>query len=290
MTVEQVSSQKKFVFRHKSMLLGNGLRILGILNITPDSFSDGKLFFSTEDAVKHALFMFDSGASIVDVGGESTRPGAEPVSEEEEISRVVPVICEIRKLRPEAVISVDTSKSAVALKALEAGADIINDVSGLRDPQMPAVVAKFNAGLIIMHMRGSPRDMQSHTEYSNLIGEISAFLLAAAQKAMDNGVKRNAIIIDPGIGFAKTTEQNLEIMRHISVFAGLGFPVLVGPSRKSFIGAILNKKDPKERIFGTAGAIAWLATQKVDFVRVHDVKEMDELIKVFNACEKGTGA
>jgi len=259
---------------------------MGIVNVTPDSFSDGGLFFDPERAAGHAGRLLDEGAAIVDLGGESTRPGSQPVSPEEEIRRVVPVVEKIRRARPGCFISVDTRHSATARAVLEAGADIINDVSGLRDPAMAATVAEFDAGLVIMHMRGTPVDMQSPENliYDDVIREVCEFLGERVQSALDNHVKRTNILIDPGIGFSKNLEANRQLIGHIDRFRVLGLPLLAGPCRKKFIGQVLEIDDPAERIFGTAGVAAWLAAQGVEVLRVHDVRQIREAVAMFMWC------
>ena len=250
---------------------------MGIVNVTPDSFSDGGLFLDPERAAGHAGRLLDEGAAIVDLGGESTRPGSQPVSPEEEIRRVVPVVEKIRRARPGCFISVDTRHSATARAVLEAGADIINDVSGLRDPAMAATVAEFDAGLVIMHMRGTPVDMQSPENliYDDVIREVCEFL--------GERVRTN-ILIDPGIGFSKNLEANRQLIGHIDRFRVLGLPLLAGPCRKKFIGQVLEIDDPAERIFGTAGVAAWLAAQGVEVLRVHDVRQIREAVAMFMWC------
>lgn len=259
---------------------------MGIVNVTPDSFSDGGLFLDPERAAGHAGRLLDEGAAIVDLGGESTRSGSQPVSPEEEIRRVVPVIEKIRRARPGCFISVDTRHSATARAVLEAGADIINDVSGLRDPAMAATVAEFDAGLVIMHMRGTPVDMQSPENliYDDVIREVCEFLGERVQSALDNHVKRTNILIDPGIGFSKNLEANRQLIGHIDRFRVLGLPLLAGPCRKTFIGQVLEIDDPAERIFGTAGVAAWLAAQGVEVLRVHDVRQIREAVAMFMWC------
>jgi len=280
---------KKFCFKNTVLKLNATPRIMGILNVTPDSFSDGSKFYDVDKALQHGAFMYEQGADIIDVGGESTRPGAQIISPEEEINRVVPVVCGLKKKIPGAVISVDTTKSSVAYAALEAGADIINDISGLSfDPEIANAVAEYNAGLILMHTRGTPETMLELTDYSDLIYDISRFLLNAIDTAVSRGVKQESIIIDPGIGFAKNHLQNLEILNKISDFIALGYPLLVGPSRKSFIGEVLKQPDPEKRIFGTAAVSAWLAMNKVDFIRVHDVSEMKDVISLIESIIKIT--
>jgi dihydropteroate synthase len=273
-------------FRNRELRTGETTRLMGILNVTPDSFSDGGNFNDTKKAVDHALEMFESGAEIIDIGGESTRPGAPAVDAKEEISRVIPVISELKSLNEEIIISIDTTKPDVASAALSEGADIVNDVSGLQSaPEIANIAAEHNAGLILMHMRGTPETMKQMCDYEDLTGEISSFLLQSADTAISKGVNRENIMLDPGIGFAKNSHQNLEIMGHIAKFAELGYPLLVGPSRKSFIGDTLEIKEPKDRIWGTAGAIAWLTIHRVDFIRVHDVKKMHDIIKIIEAIQ-----
>lgn len=257
---------------------------MGILNVTPDSFSDGAEYFDAELALEHATQMLEDGADIIDIGGESTRPGAVPVSLEEESRRILPVVSGLRKIRPDAIISVDTSKSRLAEQALSAGADIINDISGLqRSPNMAEVAAAHHAGLILMHMRGTPQNMQDNLHYEDLPGEISSFLKHAMAKAVQSGVNEDCIVLDPGIGFSKNSEQNLEILGKVVKFRKAGRPLLVGPSRKSFIGDLLGGVPPPERKWGTAGAVAWLAACGVDIIRVHDVREMAQMLKIFEA-------
>ena len=272
-----------FKFKNKELICDK-TRLMGILNVTPDSFSDGSQYFEPEKAVDHAVEMHEAGAEIIDIGGESTRPGAPEISTKEETKRVIPVLTKLKHLNPEMVISIDTTKSEVAEAALKEGADIINDISGLQyDPEIAKLAVKYNAGLVLMHMRGTPKTMNSLRDYDDLICEIRKFLETAAEQAVAAGVPRENIMIDPGIGFAKDPGQNIEIMRKIESFTTLEYPLLVGPSRKSFIGEILRKNDPRKRIWGTAGAVAWLAMKKVDFIRVHDVKEMQDVIKVVQA-------
>lgn len=274
----------KFEFRGRHLPTGSRTYIAGILNVTPDSFSDGSQFFSKDKAIGRAIQMLENGADLIDIGGESTRPGAEAVPAGEELGRIIPVIEGLKKKCPTAIVSVDTYKSEVADTALKAGADIINDVSGLQNSHdMPEIVAKHNAGLVIMHMRGSPETMQSLTDYGDLVGEICGFLLSSARTAIEKGVHRKSIIIDPGIGFAKDFNQNLEILRNIEKIRECGFPVMIGTSRKSFIGKILNGREASGRVLGTAGTVAWLSMHRIDFVRVHDVMEMADVIRVIEA-------
>lgn len=268
-----------------------GCRLMGIVNVTPDSFSDGGEFYRPEHAIEHALQLLADGAEIIDIGGESTRPGADELSVEEESSRVVPVIAGLKKSAPDCIISIDTRKSGVAEAALEAGADIVNDVSGLQySPDMADLAARYGAKLVLMHMRGTPENMQSpeNLQYDDVVEEVVNFLVDAADKAISAGVRRENIIIDPGIGFSKTVEQNFALLNRVDQFKATGYEVLVGPSRKSFIGKTLDIVEPKERIWGTAGAVAYLAWRKVDIIRVHDVKEMYHVVNIFERC-CGTG-
>ncbi len=260
--------------------------LMGVMNLTPDSFSDGGSNSTLELAVERALKLLDDGAAIIDVGGESTRPGSSEVPLAEEIVRIVPLIMELRHLRPDCVISVDTRKSEVASAALAVGADILNDVSGFQfSPEMPKLALASGAAICAMHMRGTPATMQNPEmlRYEDLIAEVSAFLLAAVAKAEDAGVSRESIILDPGLGFSKDFDQNMLLMREMERFHSLGCPLLVGPSRKSFIGAILEERDPLERDFGTCGAALALAVKGVQILRVHNVKAVKQALDVFAA-------
>lgn len=255
--------------------------IMGILNVTPDSFSDGGLYYHFSDAIKHALQMLKEGADIIDVGGESTRPGAQAVPLKEEIRRVVPVIKQLRK-ETDAIISIDTYKPEVAYEALEAGADLINDVYGLRQPGMLELVAEVKKPVVIMHMKGTPRTMQENPVYEDVVQEIYDFLLVQRDKAFEAGLTAEQVIVDVGIGFGKTLEHNLELIRHLDYFKTLGCPILLGPSRKSFIGLILNLP-PEERLEGTLAVVAVGVMKGANIVRVHDVKEALRAVKVADA-------
>jgi dihydropteroate synthase len=258
---------------------------MGILNVTPDSFSDGGLFFSVQKAIDQAVQMEEAGADIIDIGGESTRPGASPVSLEEESRRVVPVI-EKLALRLKIPLSIDTTKSAVAKRAIEAGASIINDVSGLTlDPEMFSIAATGKAGVVIMHAKGTPRTMQRHPRYRNVIEEVRLFLSRQIQKAIADRIPINRIAIDPGIGFGKTADHNLKILHHLDRFGGLGVPVMVGPSRKAFIGRALDLP-PSERLEGTAAAVAIAVFQGANILRVHDVASLARVIRVAHFIRK----
>ncbi|RJQ50946.1 MAG: dihydropteroate synthase [Nitrospiraceae bacterium] len=261
--------------------------IMGILNVTPDSFSDGGLFFNKNTAVNHALRMQDEGADIVDIGGESARPGAERISVREEIRRVVPVIEAIAH-RIKIPVSIDTYKSEVARAALSAGASIVNDISGLRfDKKMPEVVAGHKVPVVIMHIQGTPRNMQKAPVYKALIPEIMDYLRCGIEIARNAGVDDNKIILDPGIGFGKTVEHNLEIIKRLNKFTGLEKPILLGPSRKSFIGKISGDLPVTERLEGTAAAVAVGIFNGASIIRAHDVKEMVRVARVADAIKRG---
>lgn len=256
---------------------------MGVLNVTPDSFSDGGLFFNEKKAIKHALRLIEDGADIIDIGGESTRPGSEPVSVEEEIRRTIPVIKAISR-EIKVPISIDTYKSEVAKHALDVGASIVNDISGLRfDPDMPKVVAEYGVPAIVMHIKGRPKDMQQNPVYEALIPEIMDYLRISIRLANKFSIPDDKIIIDPGIGFGKTFEHNLEIIKNLKEFTLLGKPIAVGVSRKAFIGKILGDVPPSERLEGTAAAVAISIFNGANIIRVHDVKEMARVAKVADA-------
>ncbi|MDI6851603.1 MAG: dihydropteroate synthase [bacterium] len=261
---------------------GDRTLIMGILNITPDSFYDGGKYSLTDSALKRAEEILKEGADIIDIGGESSRPGADPVTLQEELDRVIPVI---EKLKGFPIpISIDTYKSQVAEEACKNGASIINDISGLsQDEKMVEVAKKYGAHIVIMHMKGTPKDMQINPTYTNVIGEITGFLQRQANYAMQRGISSDKIIIDPGIGFGKKLEHNLEILKKIDEFKKTGFPLLVGHSRKSMIGMLLGNVPPDERLYGTLGVSAYLILKGVNIIRVHDVKPHFELRKVVEA-------
>ena len=253
--------------------------IMGILNVTPDSFSDGGKYNNSQKAVDYALKMEDEGADLIDIGGESTRPGAKPVTIEEELNRVIPVIDGIRR-NTTIAISIDTYKSSVAATAITTGANIINDISGLRfDNDMIRLASELQVPVIVMHMLGNPQNMQNDPSYYNLMEELIFFFQERVDLMTSNGILKNNIILDPGIGFGKTVEHNFTIIRELSRIVGLGFPVLVGPSRKSFIGHILNLP-PEERIEGTAAAVTAAIMNGSRLVRVHDVKKIRRVVKI----------
>lgn len=261
--------------------------IMGILNVTPDSFSDGGSWTDIDAALKHAETMLEEGADIIDVGGESTRPGSEPVDAETEKKRVVPVIKEIKKCFPKAVISVDTVKSSVAEAAVNAGAEMINDVSGLTfDPEMASVCAAAQKPVVIGHIKGLPKDMQHDPHYDDLFPEMLDFFDKSRETLLAKGFDENLIMLDPGIGFGKTLEHNLAIIRHLEVFHAFLEPVMVGLSRKSMIGAVTGRKDPLERLAGTV-ALDTIALEKgAAVIRVHDVKEAKDTLEIFNALKE----
>lgn len=272
--------------RDRTFLWGQRTYIMGILNVTPDSFSDGGDFNSIDAAVAQALAQQAAGVDIIDVGGQSTRPGAEQVSRAEELERVLSVIQAIRHLVT-VPISVDTTRAEVAQAAVEAGADIVNDISGgTFDPEMLPTVAKLNVPIILMHIRGNPQTMQQMTVYQDVLGEIKSFLAQQMAIAAAAGISPSNIIIDPGIGFAKNYDQNIEIFRRLSELKSLNCPILVGPSRKSFIGRILNQPDPKARVWGTAAACCAAISAGSDILRVHDVKQMREVCLVADALQR----
>ena len=276
-------SDYKIDCREKVLDLGSRTHIMGILNVTPDSFSDGGLYADPARALDHAREMVSQGADIIDIGGESTRPGADPLAEEEELLRIIPVI---ERLSSELVlpISVDTYKSSVAKKALEAGASIVNDISGLRfSPDMARVIADYGAAVVIMHIKGTPRDMQVNPVYHDVIGEIMGHLEESAGIARKAGIDRNRIMIDPGIGFGKTLEHNLAILERLDEFRALGFPIVLGTSRKRFIGTVLDIAEPKDRIEGSAATAALGIQRGAHIVRVHDVGYMTKVARMTDA-------
>ncbi|URD47735.1 dihydropteroate synthase [Chroococcidiopsis sp. CCNUC1] len=272
--------QSSLVIRDRSFEWGKRTYIMGVLNVTPDSFSDGGEFDRPSAALEQAQRLVAAGADIIDIGGQSTRPGAIEVSVAEELERVLSVV---QLLRPaiSVPISVDTTRAAVARAAIASGADIVNDISGgVFDPEMLATVAKLGVPIVLMHMRGTPQTMQQLTDYEDLIGEIYQFLESRVANAIASGIDPARIIIDPGIGFAKKYHQSIEILRRLSEFRALNCPILVGASRKSFIGHILEQPDPKARVWGTAAACCGAIANGTDIVRVHDVKEMHDVCRV----------
>lgn len=268
--------------RNRALPVFERTHVMGILNVTPDSFSDGGLFWGREAAIERGVEMAAQGADIIDVGGESTRPGADPVTALEEIGRVVPVIKAL-VAEIDIPISIDTTKAEVAEAALDAGAGIVNDVSAMRfDPMMSEVVASAEAGLILMHMLGEPRTMQENPQYEDVVEEVRAALLGWAEEAEAAGIDPERIALDPGIGFGKNAYHNLRLVRLLGRFVEGPCPVVLGPSRKSFIGFVLDLP-VDERLEGTSAVVAWAVARGVHVVRVHDVEEMVRVVRMVEA-------
>ncbi len=257
----------------------DGCLVMGVLNVTPDSFSDGGQFFDKERAIVHGTEMADEGAAIIDVGAESTRPGSESVTTDEQIKRVVPVIEKLAS-QIDIPISIDTYNSRVAEAALEAGASIINDITALADDNMAKLAAERDTPVVLMHMQGTPATMQKEPKYNDVVKEVLQFLLERAKKAEHFGIAHSKIFIDPGIGFGKTMEHNLLLLKSLGEFVASGCRVLVGASRKSFIGKITGRENPSQRVFGTAATVAHCVIEGVSIVRVHDVAQMVDVVKV----------
>jgi dihydropteroate synthase len=277
----------RWKLRSRTVVLGERTLVMGVLNVTPDSFSDGGKFFTLKKAVDAALAMQEAGADIVDIGAESTRPGSTGISVAEELGRLLPVLDALRG-RLKVPISVDTRKSAVAEIAIGAGAEIVNDISGLRfDPQLAQVAARHKAGLVLMHMRGTPQTMQKERFAKNVIQDVLAGLRRSVALARRAGVGKSQIVLDPGIGFGKSFEQNYELLRKLPELARLGYPLLVGTSRKGFLGASLARKGKAapedQRMWGTAATVAASVLFGAHIVRVHDVKEMAQVARVADA-------
>jgi dihydropteroate synthase len=255
---------------------------MGILNVTPDSFSDGGRFFKLEEAISQGMRLAGEGADIIDIGGESTRPGSEPVSLEEELRRVIPVIQELAK-RIDTPISIDTYKSRVAKEALDSGASMVNDISALRfDPEMIKILAEYKAPVVLMHIKGTPKNMQDNPQYQNVVEEIKTHLEDSIKMAKEAGIDENKIIVDPGIGFGKTLEDNLKILKNLKEFASMGRPILIGVSRKSFIGKIFDLP-AEQRLEGSLVALAVSITSGANILRVHDVKESKRVARLVDS-------
>ena len=281
-------ARKKFqwVLPRGRLVLGERTLVMGVLNVTPDSFSDGGRYLSPKAAVKQALAMQRAGADLLDIGGESTRPGSEGVSAEEELRRILPVLRGLRG-RTKIPISVDTNKAGVAEVALEAGAQIINDITGLRaDPEIASVVKRAKAGLILMHIRGMPRTMQKKQFARNVWRMLERDLRKSIELALQRGVRRSQLVLDPGIGFGKSTGQNCEIIKHLRRLEQFRLPVLIGTSRKTFIGKILDDSPPAERLWGTAASVTAAILGGAHIVRVHDVEEMWQVVRISDAILK----
>lgn len=277
------------VLRDRTFVWGQRTYLMAVLNVTPDSFSDGGQFNSLATAVSQAHQLAAAGADILDIGGQSTRPGAVTVSEAEELARVIPVISALRSgwgdYAPLSLpISVDTTRASVAEAAIAAGADLINDISAATfDGRMLVTVAALEVPIVLMHIRGTPQTMQQLTDYRDLMGEITAFLMAQVVAAQAAGIPAHHLILDPGIGFAKTVEQNLEILRQLPQLRSLGYPLLVGPSRKSFIGHLLNEPEPQQRDWGTAAACCAAIAGGADLIRIHNCQAMQAVCRMADA-------
>lgn len=258
--------------------------VMGVLNVTPDSFSDGGRFHERDAAIKQAIRMAEDGVDILDVGGESTRPGSDPVPADEERARVVPVIERIGR-EVDVPISIDTRKAEVAGAALEAGATIVNDVTAGADPAMFGAVREARAGMVLMHIKGEPKTMQEAPAYDDVVAEVRDHLAGRVEAAVAAGIERERLAVDPGLGFGKTTDHSLRCMREVDAFLGVGRPLLVGPSRKSFIGGILGT-EVDDRLEGTLAAVAWMVARGAHAVRVHDVRETVRLVKVLDAISR----
>ncbi|HZY57706.1 MAG TPA: dihydropteroate synthase [Rubrobacteraceae bacterium] len=263
-----------------SLILGPDPVLMGVLNVTPDSFSDGGEFLDPDKAVARAVSLLDEGAQIVDVGGESTRPGSDPVGPEEELRRVMPVLRGILAARPEAIVSIDTYRASTAEATLDAGGRVVNDVTALGDPRMAGVVAERGCPVVLMHMRGEPKSMQQDPRYEDVVREVRDFLARRAERAIRAGVEEGNIVLDPGIGFGKTLEHNLALLNRLDALVDLGFPVLVGASRKSFLGKIVGSGCPKDRLFGTVASNVVAYERGASLFRVHDVRANKEALAV----------
>ena len=283
-TVTTMTRPTHWKIRNGTLPLGSRTLVMGIVNVTPDSFSDGGKFFSPDAAIAHGKQLVAEGADVLDIGGESTRPGSNEVPDEEEIRRVVPVIEGLRDLKTP--ISIDTRKAAVAKAAIQAGAQIINDVAGFRDPGLAPLAASTGAGVVLMHMRGEPRTMQSDIHYDDVVREVRDYLLERARAVERQGVARESIVLDPGIGFGKRSgkgiEDNALLLRHLGTLTDLGYPVLVGASRKSFIGNILRLPMP-DRLEGSIAAAVIAAWEGANVVRVHDVRATRRAVDLADA-------
>ena len=273
----------QIISKNKTMVFGPRPLVMGILNVTPDSFSDGGRYTQEKALSLQVRAMLDSGADILDVGGESTKPYAEPVPQDEELRRVLPAIACIRAMHDSIPVSIDTTKAEVARQAIQAGADIINDVSALRfDPEMIQVAIAHEVPVILMHMRKTPKDMQDEPVYDDVVQEITDFLAERISWATQQGLKRERIIVDPGLGFGKTVEHNLTILKHLRAFKNLGCPLLIGHSRKGFIGKILTL-ETQDRDLATALISSYCATQGADILRVHDVEKTVQAVRLHEA-------
>ena len=262
-----------------------GPLLLGVLNVTPDSFSDGGAYLTVEQALSHARQMQAEGADIIDIGAESSRPGAQPIDESEELRRLIPVLEAVHEVVP-LPISVDTAKAAVARRAVQAGATIVNDITALRgDPSMAGLVAETGVAVVLMHMQGTPQTMQRSPRYGNVVEEVATFLRERIQVAITQGIRRSQIILDPGFGFGKLQEHNLQLLAEFEVLTKIGYPLLVGVSRKQFIGNLV-QQPVHERGYGTAGAVAVAVLKGAQIIRVHDVRTMRDTVSVVSAISR----
>ena len=275
-------NRRNYIFRSINRGNNSPCIIMGILNITPDSFHSESRRFELEDSVKRGIEIWDYGATWLDIGGESTRPGASPVDTEEELRRVIPVIKSLKERRPEGLISIDTRRAKVAREAINAGAEMINDISGFSDPEMIDVVLETGCAVCIMHMQGEPEKMQENPEYNNCVEEVSSFLFDKAQELVESGHPKELIIIDTGIGFGKLLSHNIQIIKSIETLTESNFSTLLGVSRKSMIGQITGKQKTEDRLPGTLATSAFAFYNKIDIIRVHDVDENVDLMKVLN--------
>ncbi|MFL2984519.1 MAG: dihydropteroate synthase [Candidatus Poseidoniaceae archaeon] len=275
-------NRRNYIFRSINRGNNSPCIIMGILNITPDSFHSESRRFELEDSVKRGIEIWDYGATWLDIGGESTRPGASPVDTEEELRRVIPVIKSLKERRPEGLISIDTRRAKVAREAINAGAEMINDISGFSDPEMIDVVLETGCAVCIMHMQGEPEKMQENPEYNNCVEEVSSFLFDKAQELVESGHPKELIIIDPGIGFGKLLSHNIQIIKSIETLTESNFSTLLGVSRKSMIGQITGKQKTEDRLPGTLATSAFAFYNKIDIIRVHDIDENVDLMKVLN--------
>jgi dihydropteroate synthase len=278
----------EWALRDRVLSTADRTLIMGVVNVTPDSFSDGGLFLGAQRAIEHGQRLFGDGADLVDVGGESSRPGADPVSAAEEIRRVVPVIAALAKAG--VPVSVDTSKPEVAAAALEVGALVVNDITAFGDPAMAPLVAAAGCGAVLMHMQGTPQTMQEDPTYVDVATEVCDFLTNRARLAEEAGVDRRHICIDPGIGFGKAQHHNLQLLAHLDQLVATGYPVLVGTSRKSFLGQILDEPDPTGRDVATAATVAIAATRGAAVVRVHNVEMTRQAVLIADAIVRSTDA
>jgi len=275
--------QRVWRCRDHTLSLGERTLVMGIVNVTPDSFSDGAMFATAEEAVAHGARLVDEGADLVDVGGESARPGSDPVEVDEELRRVVPVIEGLAKARPGTPISVDTRKPEVAIAALDAGACVVNDITAGRDARLLEIVARTGAGIVLMHMLGEPKTMQDDPRYDDVVAEVNEFLRERIEAAVFAGIPEERVCVDPGIGFGKTVEHNLALLRAVPALRMLGAAVMVGASRKGFIGTLTGVEDPAARLEGSLAVAVLAAAHGADLVRVHDVEATVRVLKVADA-------